>query len=371
MSSPVSTTPNDTANAAPAAAQAPTAASTPTGSAAGAPLADASSPRADKTPLMAAAAAGLVAVFALGYAYVHGEQLHRELGRRAVDAEVSARDARKSVDAVKESLAPLTQRMTALEAKQTETQSQQVSLQQMYQELARSRDEWVLTEVEQTVSMAAQQLQLAGNVKAALLALSAADARIARGDRPQFMPLRRALAKDIEALKALPDQDVAGVIVAIDNVLQHVDQLPILTDPGPRDREGRNRPPSSAPASWWESLLDSLKSEMGGWLRVRRIDQPDAMLIAPDQAYFARENLRLRLLSARLAVLSRNDRSFRSDLAASKAWVERYFDRDAKVTQAMLLSLQQLDSQSLMVELPSLADTLTAIRTMKMAGEPQ
>jgi len=98
-----------------------------------------------------------------------------------------------------------------LENKIAESQSQQVALEALYQELSRSRDEWALAEIEQMLTVAAQQLQLAGNVQAALLALRTAEGRLARSDRPQFMPLRRVLNRDIERLKAAPSLDVTGM----------------------------------------------------------------------------------------------------------------------------------------------------------------
>jgi len=82
-------------------------------------------------------------------------------------------------------------KLSVLENKIAESQSQQVALEALYQDLSRSRDEWVLAEIEQMLNDAAQQLELAGNVQGALYALRAAEARLARLDRPQFTPLRR------------------------------------------------------------------------------------------------------------------------------------------------------------------------------------
>ena len=87
----------------------------------------------------------------------------------------------------------------------------QLALEALYQDLSRNRDEWQLAEIEQVLAIASQQLQLAGNVRAALLALQLAEARLARADRPQFVPVRRALARDIERLRATP---AAGRLVA-------------------------------------------------------------------------------------------------------------------------------------------------------------
>ena len=86
-----------------------------------------------------------------------------------------------------------------LEAKLAESQSQQLALEELYQELTRNRDEATLEEVEQLLLIANQQLQLASNVKAALIAMQEADARLQRIDRPNY-PVRKILAKDMDVL---------------------------------------------------------------------------------------------------------------------------------------------------------------------------
>jgi uroporphyrin-3 C-methyltransferase/uroporphyrinogen III methyltransferase/synthase len=120
-----------------------------------------------------------------------------------------------------------------LESRQLESQSQQLALEQLYQDLSKSRDEWALSEVEQVLSTASQQLQLAGNVQGALIALQNADRSLSRSDKPQFITVRRAIASDMEKLKALPAVDLAGVAVRLDSVIGQVDTLPLLSDEKP------------------------------------------------------------------------------------------------------------------------------------------
>ena len=94
--------------------------------------------------------------------------------------------------------------ITLLETRIAESQTQQAALEALYRDLAPSRDEIALSEIEQVLLVASQQLQLAGNVPSALTALQLADAKLQRLDRPQFVPLRRALARDMDQLKAVP-----------------------------------------------------------------------------------------------------------------------------------------------------------------------
>ena len=104
-----------------------------------------------------------------------------------------------------------------------------------------------MSEVEQILVLASQQLSLGGNVQAALAGVQVADGKLARLDRPQLAPLRRALARDMDRLKAVPYVDVAGISIKLDQLTATIDALPLAKDerlppPGAADRAGdRNR----------------------------------------------------------------------------------------------------------------------------------
>jgi uroporphyrin-3 C-methyltransferase len=289
----------------------------------------------------------------------------RETGTEARDSRIVAKETQ---DAVRDALA----RIGALEAKLLESQSQQLSLESLYQELSRSRDDWLLAEVEQTLAIAAQQLQLAGNVQAALVALQSADARLARSDRPQFLPLRRVIARDVERLKNAPSLDVAGMTVRIDQVIAAVDSLPLLVD----GRAQSGAPPSAAgdaPAaateSAWRRAWHALWEELKGLVRVQRLDAADPALIAPENRFYLRENLKLRLLHARIALLQRDEAAFRGDIKAAQGWLNRWFDVRQKPVATASQTLAQLAAAAVNVELPTIADSLNAVRTLKMPRE--
>lgn len=258
-------------------------------------------------------------------------------------------------------------KLIVLENKIAESQSQQVALEALYQELSRSRDEWALAEIEQILTVAAQQLQLAGNVQAALLALQTAEGRLARPDRPQFIPLRRVLNRDIERLRAAPSLDIAGMALRLDNLIESVDTLPLQFDARP---QSPSKPAGAEAASGvWERLLSEVWAEMKQLVRIRNMDQPDAALLPPTQAYFLRENLQLRLLSARQALLARDPARFRSDVQTAATWMTRHYDTRAKSTATALASLKQLSAGSINVELPTIADSLAAVRNFKVSRE--
>jgi uroporphyrin-3 C-methyltransferase len=294
-----------------------------------------------------------------------------ELAKRLRDIETEARDARtlgrQNQEALREALAKL----GALETRFVESQTQQIALETLYQELARNRDEWQLAEIEQVLAIAQQQLQLSGNVRAALLALQLAESRLTRADRPQFLPVRRALTRDIDRLKSLPALDVPGLSLTIDRLIASVDALPLAFD----ERVERPAPANAAKAAPGaeENFFARLGGEVWKELRqlvvVRKIEAPEPPLLLPQQAWFLRENLKLRLLNARLALLTRDEAGYREDLRVAQGWIQRYFDARAKLSLAALAQMRQLSAASISFEPPSIVDSLEAVRGFKSRRE--
>jgi len=294
-----------------------------------------------------------------------------ELAKRLRDIETETREARTLGRQSQEALREVLAKLGAIESKVAESQSQQVALEALYQELARNRDEWQLAEIEQVLAIAQQQLQLSGNVRAALLALQLAESRLSRVDRPQFLPVRRALTRDIDRLKSLPVLDVPGLSLTIDRLIASVDAMPLAFD----ERAGRAAAAKAAksvpPAE--ENFIARLGGEIWKELRqlvvVRKVEAPEPPLLPPQQAWFLRENLKLRLLNARLALLTREEAGYREDLRVAQGWIQRYFDTRAKASQAALAQLKQLASASISFEPPSIVDSLEAVRGFKSRRE--
>jgi uroporphyrin-3 C-methyltransferase len=306
-------------------------------------------------------------------------QLRREMAQRLQTGDTVATESRTIARTVQDDVKELQAKVSVLEGKQVENQSQQLALEQLYQELSRNSDDWALAEIEQVLSTASQQLQLAGNVQGALIAMQNADARLSRSDKPQFITIRRALARDMEKLKALPSVDVTGIALRLDSLISQVDRLPLLADekpalpatPAKNGAAAAGDAPAPGPA-WltglndkWQSFSSEMWTEIRQLLRVRTVDTPDALMLSPSQAYYVRENLKLRLLSARLALLSRNENAFRSDLMAAQDTINRYFDTRARQTQSAQTLLKQVQASDLTIEMPTLNESLGAVRNYK------
>jgi uroporphyrin-3 C-methyltransferase len=286
-----------------------------------------------------------------------------ELARRLRDIEHDAREARSIARLSQDGMREAQVKVAQLEARLSESQSQQLALEALYQELSSNRDEWQLAEIEQVLAIASQQLQLAGNVRAALLALQLAEARLARTDRPQFAPVRRALARDIERLKALPVLDIAAMSSRIDTLVAGVDALPLAFEE--KSAVAPKEAVKAAEQGFWARLGSEVWSELKQLVVVRQVGSAEPPLLPPPQAYFVRENLRLRLLNARLSLLVRDEAGYREDLRASQAWIRRYYDPRSKQTLDALAQLKQLSAVSISFEMPTISESLDAVRGYK------
>jgi uroporphyrin-3 C-methyltransferase/uroporphyrinogen III methyltransferase/synthase len=302
--------------------------------------------------------------------------LRREVAQRLQSGESLNSQTKLVADRVDDDLKVLQGKVSVLEARQLESQSQQIALEQLYRDLAKNRDDWALAEIEQVLSTASQQLQLAGNVRGALIALQNADARLTRADRPQFIAIRRAIAQDMDKLKSLPSVDLTGVAVRLDNLIGQIDGMPLMSDekpvvvPPPKTRlSGKPKAELRSAYDWrvelqerWSAWSADLWNDIRQLVRVRTVTRPEALLLTPEQAFFARENLKLRLLNARVALLSRNDAAFRSDLAEADRALVRYFDPRDRRTQAGRELIRQMQESVLNIDMPTLSHSLAAVR---------
>lgn len=303
----------------------------------------------------------------------------RELSRRMQSADARALQMEQQVRSLSESVREIQGKSAVLEARLTESLGQQAQMRQLYEQFAQARGEAVLIEVESAVTMAAHQLQLTGNISSALIALQEADRSLSRSSQPDALGLRRVLARDIERLKAVPVADFSAAVNRLDAVITLIDQLALRADIQRTAPAGAVEPQEPAPpglrglpermartgAQGWQAFMAELRQ----LVTVQRVDEPEAFLLSPTQRTFARENLRLLLLNARLNLLGRNETLFRADIARALAQMERYFDLGARPVASSVATLRQLESGALSLQVPSLSETLSAIRTARAAGE--
>ena len=326
---------------------------------------------ADSVARWAVALVFILAAVAMGLAWNAHQSLSsltQSAGGRLADLGAELAQSKTSLAQAQAGLRDATARIAELESRVTDAQESRVAVEEMYRELSRSADDRTLAEVEQLLILASQQLQLAANVRGALIALQAADQRLARADKLQVANLRRALNADMDKLKALPQVDTVGIAVKLDALVQQADTLPlIVAETRPVARSGAPAKTEAEPAylraarNFWE--------EMKGLVQIREIATTEAALLAPAQSYFLRENLKLRLLSARVALLARDERSFHDDIRASQTWIAKYFDAKARVNVNALATLKQLGESPVSISPPDINASLSAARSARAARE--
>lgn len=291
--------------------------------------------------------------------------LEQQLSQRQADDTAAG----EGLKALHEQLDALQTRVGGLDQRLDDAATQGEGLRSLAQELSRGREESALLEVEQAITLAGQQLQLAGNVPVALIALQTADARLARLDQARVLPLRKALAKDIERLNALPLIDAPGISLRLEQLILGIDKLPLAAYGRPAETVANAAAPATTEAAWWQRLGSDLWQEIRGLVRVQRFDREVPALLAPGQEFFLRENLKLRLLSARLSLLARDQQTFRNELKVALGWLEGNFIADEKAVQAARATLRQLVASTVDVEIPRLADTQAALRVLRPGKE--
>ncbi len=293
--------------------------------------------------------------------------------------------AKQAQDSARESAA----KVSLLEERLAEVGLQRGQLEDLIQSLSRSRDENLVTDIDSAIRVAMQQSALTGGAEPLAAALRTADERLSRVNQPRLERLRRALSHDLEKVRSVSVADLGMLTSKLDEAARLVDELPLVSVASPEQgtsapkasvlRPAAARTPgkvasaadaASAPDWWsgaltqWQVPLAAVWKELSSLVRVTRIDRPEAMLVAPDQAYFVRENLKLRLMNARVSLMSRQYEVAEADIQAAQMAIQRYFDLQSRRTQTALELLGQVAAQGKQVVIPRPDETLAVIATL-------
>ncbi len=307
--------------------------------------------------------------------------IEQEMVRRLDEGRLQSNEAQLLSKQSQDSALATAAKVALLEARVAEVAIQRSQLEDLMQSLSRSRDENMLVDIDAGIRVAMQQTAITGSAEPLVAMLKQADERLMRSEQPRLEGIRRSIARDLDRVKAVGLIDIPTLTIKLDEAARLVDELPLLANALPRSVAGKVKPlvapaaasvPSSAASApstpWWQTwnggwsaVTERMWSEAKSLIRVTRIDHPEAMLLAPDNAFFVRENLKLRLLNARLALLSRQFETTQSDLQLAQNALDRYFDRSARSTVLLSQLLNQVAAQSREVNVPKPDDTLAAV----------
>lgn len=310
-----------------------------------------------------------VSVAALAASLLLWEKLsdiQSQLARQSADSGATAIEARTLARQAQELARETATRQAVTDGRLGEVALQRAQLEELMQSLTRSRDENLVFDIEAALRLAQQQSQLTLSPEPLLAALRGAEQRLARSGHPRLVRVRAAITRDIDRIKAASVADVPSLLIRMDELARMVDELPLANAVGSAPAPGAARDvPAKASAasapSWWERSLSAVADEARRLLRVSRIDQPEAALLSPEQSFFLRENIKLKLLNARLSLLARQSDLARADLAAAGQAMTRYFDPNARRTQSAAAVVQDLQTQLRRVDLPRIDETLALL----------
>ena len=327
-----------------------------------------------------------IALLALSASVLLWQQLQsarKELARRSTDTGAAVTEARDQAAHAESLVQELQVRLGVAELRLSEVSLQRSQLEELMLTVSRTRDDSLVQDLESTLQLAQQQTQLTGSVQPLISALQSAEQRIARTAQPRLNPVQRAIARDIERLRAAALVDLPALATRLDELMRLLDELPLANAVTPAAR-GRDAAPAPAAgpgavtgtdqAGVWSRLQawvgdgasrawTALRATGSELVRVHRVDRPEAALLAPEQEFFLRENAKLKLLNARVALLARQFGTAAADLAAVESTLMRYFDGRDPSTEIVREALQSLQRDLRQNELPRIDESLAALGT--------
>ena len=308
----------------------------------------------------------LIALGASGFLFVQGQNVLKQqemrIGQDLNKAALGNSENAALLQSTLAKQAELDAQLSKILQNESDTAQTLDGIHRAYAELLKGRVNWLVDEIEVTLNTASQQLLLSGNVPVATAVLENVEQRLSRFEQPELLPIKQAISQDLAALKNRPYLNVSATALRLDRLESAVDSLPLLVD-STMNAQNAEPAPTSKAGSFWTRAWDNTSELVKSMVEVRKLDNNDAMLIGSEQVFYLRENLRMRLLDARLALLQHNSEVYQNDLAAIEETVKRYFDVQSPNTQTWLKEVGELKSVEIrMISDESLKASLAAVR---------
>lgn len=230
-------------------------------------------------------------------------------------------------------------------------------------ELARfssaDRDSWLIAEAEYLLRLANQRLIMAGDTEAAKALLNSADKVLRELDDTSLHAVRGAVAADLATVRAVPKVDVEGIYLRLAALVEQASALKIFELP-----EKEEQPEVEAAPDWRGRVTqgyEAARFKLSQYIKIRRRDVPMQTLMDPQWEGMVRQNLRMLLEQAQVALLSGNQKLYSESLERAQYWVKEFAETDEAASQAIARELRQLGSEQVAVAKPDLARSLNAL----------
>lgn len=220
---------------------------------------------------------------------------------------------------------------------------------------------WSRAEAMFLLELAQRRLALERDVETAIVALESADARLAALRDPSFVLVRQQIARDLQALRAVRQPDIAGILARLtaaeDEAMQAAVKGIAATE---RNAFDRTKLPDGAFARAWAVIGRTLS----GLISIRKVDDLAGRVVTAEEALLRRQHLQLLLFAARTAATRHDNGSYRNSLASARRWLGEYFDLNDPTAQALLKELQALEPLDVDPPLPEISDATRALRRL-------
>jgi uroporphyrin-3 C-methyltransferase len=232
---------------------------------------------------------------------------------------------------------------------------------------ASSRADWLLAEAEYLLHLANQRLLLERDLKNAEAVMISADKVLAEINDPGLLPVRAALNQEILSLQQLSHLDREGMFMQLSAIISSLDGLKEsayldTSKPEPEQTPSQRSSQTSDLPAWKQAWLE-VWGELNKAVLIRRLDHPVAPLMAPEQNYYLKQNLRLMLEQANLALLEQNQAIFTHSLKQASIWLENYFDTQDKQTKTLISKLKSMQTLQISYETPDISKSLRLLKT--------
>jgi len=282
--------------------------------------------------------------------------LNKELGETQQDLQSRIIQLGQQLQAEKSALQ---KEVRARESAQAEHQALSTAMQNVSEKLGRSTVAWRMAEVEYLLTVANHRLTLARDRETAISIFETADERIKAIGDPSLLKVRKAIADELLALRAIPKVDISGLAFRVGSLVKSVEQLPLLDKK--RIAVALKTKSDKKPENW-EQLPLAVWNDLKSLVQVRRHQQPTEPLLPPDETRHLYQNLRLKLEQARLSVLRRDTALFHQHITEAKNWLKHYFETESADVVSAVASLDKMLTIELQPAIPNVNQSLRILR---------
>jgi uroporphyrin-3 C-methyltransferase len=223
---------------------------------------------------------------------------------------------------------------------------------------------WSRAEALFLLELAQRRLELDRDVQTAIIALESADARLGALRSDAFATVRKQIAGDLQALRAVKEPDVTGILARLSSLEERTGLLPVK---GIVAQEGDIAARRKLPQGFFARAWALVRNAFANLIVVRKVDMAEGTVLTQQEALLRREHLQLLLLSARTATSRHDEQNYRASLAAAQSWLTDLFDASSPLTHTMLEEIRSLQSIEIDPALPNI-DAANTLRQMSVAA---